>query len=61
VIRKSIREAGRKNFTLAHEIGHFLLPGHDQTELVCTSPMSGIGATDRKRLNARRTNSPRKF
>jgi len=36
VIRKSIREAGRKNFTLAHEIGHFLLPGHDQTELVCT-------------------------
>jgi len=36
VIRKPIREAGRKNFTLAHEIGHFLLPGHDQTELVCT-------------------------
>src|SRR6267154_6142497 len=35
-IRKSIREAGRKNFTLAHEIGHFLLPGHDQTELICT-------------------------
>src|SRR5712672_951989 len=35
VIRKSIREAGRKNFTLAHEIGHFLLPGHDQTELIC--------------------------
>jgi hypothetical protein len=41
VIRKSIREAGRKNFTLAHEIGHFLLPGHDQTELVCTK--SDIG------------------
>lgn len=41
VIRKSIREAGRKNFTLAHEIGHFLLPGHDQTELVCTN--SDIG------------------
>jgi hypothetical protein len=36
VIRKFIREAGCKNFTLAHEIGHFLLPGHDQTELVCT-------------------------
>src|SRR6267154_4787007 len=35
-IRKSIREAGRKNFTLAHEISHFLLPGHDQTELICT-------------------------
>jgi len=40
VIRKSIREAGRKNFTLAHEIGHFLIPGHDH-ELVCTK--SDIG------------------
>ena len=37
VIRKSIREAGRKNFTLAHEMGHYLLPGHDETELVCAS------------------------
>ena len=35
-IRQSIREAGRKNFTLAHEIAHFLLPDHDLTELVCT-------------------------
>jgi hypothetical protein len=41
VIRKSIREAGRKSFTLAHEIGHFLLPGHDQAELACTK--SDIG------------------
>jgi len=41
VIRKSIREAGRKNFTLAHEIGHFLLPGHDRADLVCTK--SDIG------------------
>ena len=41
VIRKSIREAGRKNFTLAHEIGHFLLPGHGNVELVCTK--SDIG------------------
>ena len=36
VIRKSIREPGRKRFTLAHELGHFLLPGHDRTGLVCT-------------------------
>jgi hypothetical protein len=36
VIRKSIREPGRKHFTLAHELGHFLLPHHSQTELVCT-------------------------
>ena len=36
-VRKSIRENGRKNFTLAHEIGHFLLPGHGETELACAS------------------------
>jgi len=40
-VRQSIREDGRKNFTLAHEIAHFLLPDHDQTELVCTK--SDIG------------------
>jgi Zn-dependent peptidase ImmA (M78 family) len=36
VLRKSIREAGRKNFTIAHELAHFLLPGHDQSEAICT-------------------------
>lgn len=41
VIRKSIRETGRKKFTLAHEIGHFLLPGHDEADLVCAK--SDIG------------------
>jgi Zn-dependent peptidase ImmA (M78 family) len=28
-VRKSIREETRKLFTIAHEIGHLLLPGHD--------------------------------
>ena len=28
-IRQSIREAGKKNFTIAHELGHLLLPGHE--------------------------------
>jgi hypothetical protein len=37
IIRDSIRESGRKNFTVAHEIGHFVLPGHENTDLVCTS------------------------
>ena len=41
LIRKSMREAGRKNFTLAHEIGHCLLPGSGPSELVCTK--SDIG------------------
>lgn len=37
VLSRSIRESGRKNFTIAHEIGHFLLPGHDTEESVCLS------------------------
>lgn len=35
-LRKSIREAGRKNFTIAHEIAHFVLPNHDESS-VCRS------------------------
>jgi hypothetical protein len=37
VLSDSIRERGRRNFTIAHEIGHFLLPGHDTEECVCFS------------------------
>jgi len=37
VVRESIREASRKNFTIAHEIGHFVLPGHADEDLVCTA------------------------
>ena len=35
-LRKSIREGGRKNFTIAHEIAHFVLPKHDESS-VCRS------------------------
>jgi hypothetical protein len=35
-LRHSIREPGRKNFTIAHEIGHLILPGHDEST-VCGS------------------------
>ena len=35
IVRDSIREPGRKNFTVAHEIGHFVLPGHDTGGAVC--------------------------
>ena len=41
VVRNSIREHGRKSFTVAHEIGHFVLPGHDAGGAVCGS--SDIG------------------
>ena len=37
IVRDSIRELGRKNFTVAHEIGHFVLPGHEDADVVCTS------------------------
>jgi len=35
VLRRSIREASRKNFTIAHELGHYVLPGHEEADLVC--------------------------
>jgi hypothetical protein len=35
-LRRSIREIGRKNFTIAHEIAHFVLPKHDESS-VCRS------------------------
>ena len=36
-IRGAIREEGRKNFTIAHEIGHFVLPGHEEFNSPCLS------------------------
>ncbi|MGI8544126.1 MAG: ImmA/IrrE family metallo-endopeptidase [Aridibacter sp.] len=36
-VKRSIRETGRKNFTIAHEIGHFILPGHGTSECFCTA------------------------
>lgn len=29
-VRKGIRELGRKRFTIAHEIGHYVMPGHGE-------------------------------
>jgi hypothetical protein len=36
-VRSAMREEGRKNFTIAHEIGHFVLPGHENCGGVCLS------------------------
>lgn len=36
-IKAGISELTRKRFTVAHEIGHFLLPGHDQFSSICSS------------------------
>lgn len=35
-IKRSIREIGRKRFTIAHELAHLILPGHDDSA-VCMS------------------------
>lgn len=35
-IRAGIRSPGRKRFTIAHEIGHYLLPGHGDEYCRCT-------------------------
>jgi hypothetical protein len=40
-VRKSIREAGRKAFTIAHEIGHFVLPGHRHASVACLASEVG--------------------
>jgi len=34
-VKKSIRSEGRKRFTIAHEIGHYVLPGHDEYGSIC--------------------------
>jgi hypothetical protein len=36
-VKRSIREGTRKRFTIAHEIGHYLLPEHRNLENVCES------------------------
>jgi hypothetical protein len=49
-VRNSIKESGRKAFTVAHEIGHFVIPGHDRTDLVCTSEDVGNWSDEAKQL-----------
>lgn len=36
-VKRSIREPGRRNFTIAHELGHYVLPGHGMDECYCKS------------------------
>jgi Zn-dependent peptidase ImmA (M78 family) len=34
-VRRDVREPGRKRFTIAHEIGHYILPGHGKRARSC--------------------------
>lgn len=36
IIKNSIREEGKKRFTCAHEIGHFIIPTHKKEGIRCT-------------------------
>lgn len=36
-VRQTILEIGKKNFTIAHELGHLLLPGHDESTVCLQS------------------------
>jgi len=38
-INKGIREFTRKRFTIAHEIGHYVIPSHRRLENTCTNNM----------------------
>ena len=35
LLNRNVPEAGRRLFTLAHEIGHFILPGHGRESNLC--------------------------
>jgi len=37
LVKNTIREGGRKRFTIAHEIGHYVLPHHGTNGSVCGS------------------------
>lgn len=36
-VKDDIRESGRKRFTIAHELGHYILPGHGLADTPCKS------------------------
>jgi hypothetical protein len=49
-VRRGILEDGRKNFTIAHEIGHYVLPGHDKCDEVCLDTDVGNWSDASKQL-----------
>jgi len=49
-VKSTIRERGRKRFTVLHEVGHFILPGHGTAECFCKA--EGI-ETWRKGMSSR--------
>ena len=52
LVRRGIKEAARKRFTLAHELAHYLLPGHGTEPLHCRQ--QDIESWDENIANAER-------
>ena len=57
VINSRIREAGRRKFTLAHEIGHYLLPNQQDLVEPCSADSIETGAYLRARESESEANS----
>ncbi len=55
-LRRDVREPGRKRFTVAHEIGHYVLPGHGKYERSCKGEdiEAWRGGTPRQEIEANR-------
>lgn len=55
-IKKALREQTRKRFTIAHELGHFTIPGHitpQQTLFQCSDKdISNFGKSNNKEVEA---------
>lgn len=55
-VKKSIREVTKKRFTIAHEIGHYTIPGHitpQQTMFQCSDrDMTTFGKINNKEMEA---------
>lgn len=47
-INTNIRSEGRKYFTIAHEIGHFVMPGHEGA-ICCKNDIEGWGGDGKER------------
>jgi len=59
LVKRSMREVGRKRFTIAHEIGHFIL--HRENQISCLPSDLRVGATTAKVLSGRPTASLRNY
>ncbi len=55
-VRKTIRENSKKRFTIAHEIGHYVLPGHiskENSQFRCTNEhLNAFGRNKTKEVEA---------